>query len=86
MSNKPSISVADAKGTFSDLVTRVSHYKEHIVITRRGKEIAALIPIEDLQLLEDKQNQSDLQEALEALKEARAQGAIDWKQFKMELD
>jgi prevent-host-death family protein len=69
-----SINTADAKEEFTELVNRVAHHKERIILTRRDKEIAAIVPLEDLKLLEDSQNKNDLAEATEALKEARSQG------------
>ena len=38
------ISIADAKKHFSDLVGRVAYGKEQIIITKRGKPMARLIP------------------------------------------
>lgn len=81
----PTISAADAKEELPELLNRVSHYKEHIIITRRGKEIAALIPIEDLQLIKESQNKNDLQEAVESLKQAREEGTITLQQLKNEI-
>lgn len=80
-----SINTVEAKEEFAELINRVSHNKERIILTRRGKEIAALIPIEDLHLLEDSQNKSDLHEATEALKETRQQGAIPLEDIKTEI-
>lgn len=86
MSNNPTISAVDAKERFTELLNRVSHHKEHIVITRRGKDIAALIPIEDLHLMEECLNQSDLEEALASHQEVRAKGTITLAQLKMEIE
>ncbi len=47
-----SINTADAKEDFIELINRVAHNKERIILTRRDKEIAAIIPIEDLKSLE----------------------------------
>lgn len=66
----------EAKEDFADLISRVSHHKERVILTRRGKEVAAIIPIEDFALLQASQNKSDLEEAAEALKEARDKGVI----------
>ena len=41
------ISLTSAKARFSELVERLILKKEHIVITKRGKPVAALIPYED---------------------------------------
>ncbi|HVE44623.1 MAG TPA: type II toxin-antitoxin system prevent-host-death family antitoxin [Gammaproteobacteria bacterium] len=77
-----SVSTIDAKEMLSELVNRVSHHKERVVLTRRGKEIAALISMEDLQLLISYQQKIDLEAAREALKEARDQGTISFNDLK----
>ena len=79
------ISTADAKETFLDLLNKVSNQKARIILTRRGKEVAALIPLEDLQLIENLKNKNDLDDALSALKEAREQGSISLDDLKKEL-
>lgn len=80
-----SITTADAKKEFSELINRVSHNKERFILTRRGKDIAVVIPIEDLRFLQASQDKSDLQEAHEALKEARNQGTISLEDLKNEI-
>ncbi len=79
------VTTAEAQDKFSDLLNQVTHSKERILITRRGKEIAALIPLEDFGLLQDMQNKRDLNEALDALKEAREKGSIPIEKIKEEL-
>ena len=68
------INTTDAKEEFAELVNRVSHHKERIILTRRDKEIAAIVPFEDLLLIQTSQDKRDLNEAMESLKEARKQG------------
>lgn len=80
-----SINTADAKEEFSELINRVTHNKERIILTRRGKDIAAIISIEDLALLQEIQNKNDLNEATEALNEARKRGTISLPDFNNEL-
>lgn len=80
-----SVNTVDAKEEFTELINRVSHNKERILLIRRGKEIAAIVPVEDLTLLEQSQNKSDLLDAVEALKEARTQGTITLEQLKKEM-
>jgi len=79
-----SINTADAKEEFSELLNRVTHYKERIILTRRGKEIAAIVPLEDLHTLQKSQSKNDLEEAVEALQEARNQGTITLEDLKNE--
>ena len=42
---KPSVNVAEAKRSLSDLLGRVAYGKETITISRRGKPMARLVPI-----------------------------------------
>lgn len=80
-----SINTVDAKEEFTELVNRVVHNKERIILTRRNNEIAALIPIEDLALLQSIENKADLEMAANALKEARDRGSMTLEDFKEEL-
>lgn len=45
--NHQSVSVAEAKKHFSDLLGRVAYGKEQITITKRGKPMARLVSIEE---------------------------------------
>jgi prevent-host-death family protein len=79
------ISTIDAKEAFADLLNRVAHNKERIILTRRDKNIAAIIPIEDLALLQDSQNKHDLHDAVEALREARENGTVTLEELKDDI-
>lgn len=79
------LNTLEAKEQFADLINRVVHSKERVILTRRGKEIAAIIPIEDLALLQDSQDHQDLREAIEALKEARSVGTITLQELKEDV-
>ena len=46
------IALAEAKAKFSAIVDGVAHRGEHYLIERHGKPVAALVGVEDLQLLE----------------------------------
>ena len=63
------ISTVKARNEFSTLINRAAFGKERMVLTRRGKQIVAIIPIEDLQLLEAAEDRFDLREARKSLKE-----------------
>jgi prevent-host-death family protein len=80
-----SINIVDAKHEFSELINRVAHNKERIVLTRRGKDIAAIVPLEDLEKLLSKQDKSDLEEAVESLKDMREHGIITIEQLKNDI-
>ena len=61
------ISTADARKNFADIVNKVAYGKESIVLTRRGQEIAALISIEELELLQQIEDYIDIEDAKKAL-------------------
>lgn len=46
------ISSAEAKAKLSEIVGRVAHGGERYVIERRGKPMAAIVPVEDLERLD----------------------------------
>jgi prevent-host-death family protein len=79
------MNTAEAKEQFTDLINRVTHNKERVILTRRGKEIAAIVPLEDFKLLQDSQDKHDLREAIDALKEARTTGTVTLEQIKEKI-
>lgn len=79
------ITTLDAKEQFTDLINRVAHNKERIILTRRGKEIAVLISLDDFRLLQVAEDKHDLREAIDSLKEARLTGTITIDQLKDEI-
>jgi antitoxin Phd len=76
------ITAVDARQQFADIVNRSAYAKERIVLTRRGKDLVAVVPIEDLELLEEIEDHIDLETARKALKES---GSVPWEKVKEEL-
>lgn len=64
-----------ARQGFADTINRVAYGKERVVVRRRGKEIAAVVPIDDLRLLEELEDRIDLADARAALAEIKKKGA-----------
>lgn len=46
------ISAEKARNSFSELVSHTAYSKDRVVITRNGKKMVAIVPIEDLRILE----------------------------------
>ena len=63
------ITTADARKNFADIVNTVAYGKEPVVLTRRGQEIDALISIEEFQLLQRIEDHIDIEDAKKALEE-----------------
>jgi prevent-host-death family protein len=81
----PNISTVEARNKFSNIINRVAFGKERVVLTRRGEELVALIPAEDVHLLEAIENQIDLADARAALKESKKKGTIPLDVLKKEI-
>jgi prevent-host-death family protein len=79
------LSTSDTRKEFAEALNRVSYGGERIVLHRRGKDIAALVPVEDLRLLQELEDRIDLDEARAALAEAKRKGPVSWRELKKEL-
>lgn len=77
--------VSEARYDLAETLNRVRYKGERIVLHRRGKDVAALVPVEDLELLEELEDRIDLESAREALKEAEKEGTIPWSEVKKKL-
>jgi prevent-host-death family protein len=81
-----SMTTAEARENFAEVINRSSYGKERVVLTRRGKDIAAIISIEDLALLELAEDRVDLEDAKKALIEAKNKGTTSLSEFREELE
>lgn len=59
-----------ARDEFADTINRAAYGKERVILTRRGRELAAVVPIEDVRLLTELEARLDLQDARAILAEA----------------
>ncbi|GJL69964.1 MAG: hypothetical protein NPIRA06_25990 [Nitrospirales bacterium] len=64
-----------AREKFVDTINRVACGNERVVVRRGGKEVAAVVPIADLRLLEELEGRIDLVDARAALVETKKKGA-----------
>src|SRR3954453_5205266 len=68
------LNVVELRHSLADILNRAEYQGERIVIHRRGKDAAAIIPIEDLKLLErlveDAEDRLDVEAARAALAES----------------
>jgi len=64
-------------------INKVAFGGERIVLQRNNKDVAALVSVEDLNLLRGLEDRADLAEIRKALKEPGAN--IHWKNIKKEL-
>jgi antitoxin Phd len=76
------LSASAVREEFSETLNRVAYGGERIVLERRGKDVAALVPVEDLELLERLEDHMDLDAARKALEEP---GSVSLDELKAEL-
>ena len=76
------IGVADIRANLADVINRVAYGGERIVLQRRGKQVLAVVPMEDLALIEEMENRADIRAALKARKE---KGEVSLEKIKARL-
>ena len=80
-----SITTVSARNDFSTVLNRAAFGKERVILKRRGKAIAAVVPIDDVVLLQSLEDKLDIADALAARKEARKKGAKSLAEVRAEL-
>ncbi len=82
------IGIADLRNQLSDVLNRVAYSGERVTLERHGKEIAAVVSMEDLALLEAIEDKEDAKAARRAIAEMKRKGEkpIAWAEVKKELE
>jgi prevent-host-death family protein len=77
------ITTDNAKKDFTNLLKKVNQENESIILTQHGKQIAALISIDELNLLQQIEDYIDIQDAKKALRgnEENISSTEFWKQL-----
>jgi len=84
-STDAAVTTAAARKNFSDLINRVAYGKDRVVLTRRNKPLVAVVPIEDIALIEEIEDREDLKAARAAMRDIRRNGTVPWTRIKKEL-
>ena len=79
------MSTVELRENLSDAVNRAAYGKERVILTRRGKKLAGIVPFEDIERLEALEDRKDIKDAKKALKEAAKKGTISLDKLKAEL-
>lgn len=83
------LTTSEARNDFAEILNRVAYQGERVILHRRGKNVAAIIPMEELALLEKliqaAEDKDDLEEIRKAKKEIARKGTIPWDEIKKEL-
>ncbi|MDB2613547.1 type II toxin-antitoxin system Phd/YefM family antitoxin [Chlamydiales bacterium] len=83
------ISSKDLREKQADVLNQIAFKGAHYIITRHGKEAAALISLDEFYLLQETleylEDEQDLSDAKKAMKEVKSRGAKPLKQLAKEL-
>jgi len=83
------LNVSKAREEFPEVLNRAAYGNERTIVSRRGKDLAAVIPIEDLHLLErlarEEMDRVDLEDARAALAEAEEKGTVPLEEARKRL-
>jgi prevent-host-death family protein len=86
--NVTHVSVAEARRTLPEILNRAAYARERTVITRHDEDVAAVISMDDLRLLdsllERYEDETDVADARLALLEAR-EDRVAWSDIKREF-
>jgi prevent-host-death family protein len=77
------IAASEAREKFATILNEVAFGGERVLLHRHGKDVAAVVPIEDLELLEALEDKMDLDTARKALAEKGSR--VKWKELRKEL-
>ena len=79
------LAASDAREHFAEILNRVAYGGDRVVVERRGKELAAIVSLDDLKILETIEDRLDVDDALAAIEEADQKGTTSWKSLKAKL-
>jgi prevent-host-death family protein len=84
------VTASEAREEFAEVINKVAYGGERVVIRRRDKELAAVVPMEDLRLLErlirEEEDRIDAEEARKILDDpVYAEGSVPLYEVKKDL-
>ena len=81
MTTRRKIASSAARSEFADIVNRAAYAGERVIVHRRKKPVAAVVPLSDLELLEQLEDRIDLEDARKRLHEP----TVPWTKIKKDL-
>ncbi len=80
------ITTAEARKRMSELLNRAAYGKERFVVTRHGKELVAIVPLEDVTLLDRLKTLLERRDFESAMAEIDEAGTVAWDDVRRDLD
>lgn len=79
------MTAAEARENFSDVLNRVAFGQERILVTRHGKGLAVIVSVDDLEQLEALEEMVDRELLRQAREENEREETVPWEVAKAEL-
>jgi len=76
---------SEARSELTEIVNYVAFGQDRYILTRNGKELAAIISIEDLKMLEELEDKIDVAVAKLADEDIKKHGTVKWSDAKKDL-
>lgn len=80
------VTTADVRRNMAELLNRAAYGGERFVVTRHGKELVAIVPLEDVTLLERLRSLVARREYESALREITETGTVPWDEVRRILE
>lgn len=80
------ITTAEARKNMSELLNRAAYGKERFVVTRHGTPLVAIVPLEELTLLDRLRSLLAKKEFEAAIREMERSGTRSWDEVRRDLD
>lgn len=80
-----SISVSEARYDMKDILNRVAYGKERIFLTSHHKKLVAIVPLEDIELLQRLEDEDDIRIAEKRLLKAEKEGTYTHEEMMARL-
>jgi prevent-host-death family protein len=80
------ITTAEARKQMAELLNRAAYGKERFVVTRHGKELVAIVPLEEISLLDKRRALLSKKEFEAALQEVQDGDTRSWTDVRRDLD
>jgi prevent-host-death family protein len=77
------ITISEAREHLAKIGKRIALRGDRVIVTRRGKKLFALVPVEDAEFMERREDESDLRAIRRAKKDKRP--SIPWEKVKKDL-
>lgn len=80
------VTTAEARKNMAELLNRAAYGGERFVVTRHGKELVAIVPLEDATLLDRLRGFLEKRDFEAALREVAEAGTVTWDEVRRDLD